>query len=158
MAVIGTLSDILLQDEKNTLIRKGFHYLKSLPSYFMEKESPSFFQKVEIRGDVLFALNQVYCGREASEAKYESHLNYIDIQYIVSGTEMIKVCPRAKLKIETPYNPQEDIEFYFDQPGSQFLLTTGMLAIFYPEDAHAPGIAVGEGLIRKSVIKIKIKK
>ena len=44
--------------------------------------------------------------------------------------------------------------FYSDAPGMYFQLTDNQFAIFFPEDVHAP--MIGEGEIKKMVIKVKI--
>jgi beta-galactosidase beta subunit len=47
------------------------------------------------------------------------------------------------------------VQFYSDAPDMYFQLTDGQFAIFFPEDVHAP--MIGEGLIRKLIIKVKIE-
>ena len=93
--------------------------------------------------------------REASLAKFECHDKNIDIQVCINGLETIGWKPREKC--ETPngvYNSEKDVRFYSDAPDTFFQLTNGQFAIFYPEDVHAP--MIGEGLIKKLVIKVKI--
>ena len=93
--------------------------------------------------------------RETSLAKFECHDKNIDIQVCINGLETIGWKPREKC--ETPngvYNPEKDVRFYSDAPDTFFQLTNGQFAIFYPEDVHAP--MIGEGLIKKLVIKVKI--
>jgi YhcH/YjgK/YiaL family protein len=93
--------------------------------------------------------------RETSLAKFECHDKNIDIQVCIQGVETIGWKPREKCV--TPngeYHPEKDVRFYSDVPDTFFQLTNGQFAIFYPEDVHAP--MIGEGLIKKLVIKVKI--
>jgi YhcH/YjgK/YiaL family protein len=63
--------------------------------------------------------------------------------------------PRQDCKSERePYNAEKDVLFYTDKPDMFFQLTDGQFAIFFPEDVHAP--MIGEGEIKKLVIKVKI--
>ena len=93
--------------------------------------------------------------REASLAKFECHDKNIDIQLCINGIEMIGWKPREKCV--TPngdYNAEKDVRFFNDSPDTFFELMDGQFVIFFPEDVHAP--MIGEGEIKKLVIKIKI--
>lgn len=93
--------------------------------------------------------------REASLAKFECHNKNIDIQLCINGVETIGWKPRGKCV--TPnggYNEEKDVQLYHDGADTFFQLTNGQFAIFFPEDVHAP--MIGEGEIKKLVIKVKI--
>ena len=47
-----------------------------------------------------------------------------------------------------------DIAFFDDEATSYITLRPSECVVFFPEDAHAPGIA--QGVLRKAVIKVKI--
>jgi len=94
-------------------------------------------------------------GVKAAEAKYEAHNLYIDIQVCPLGSETIGWRPRQKCKkIKTPYNTDKDVTFYETEPDTLFTLHAGQFVIFFPEDVHGP--MIGEGPIKKLVIKVKI--
>jgi biofilm protein TabA len=98
-------------------------------------------------------------GMSAAEsiAKFECHNKNIDIQFCVKGKETIGWKPRQNCTApKGEYNPEKDVSFYNDVPDMYFQLTTNQFAIFFPEDVHAPMIAVDEEPIRKLVIKVKI--
>jgi YhcH/YjgK/YiaL family protein len=87
--------------------------------------------------------------------KFECHDQNIDIQICVSGLETIGWKPRAKCNLpKGDYNPEKDVRFFNDSPDMYFQLTDHQFGIFYPEDVHAP--MIGEGEIKKIVIKVKI--
>jgi biofilm protein TabA len=93
--------------------------------------------------------------KEASLAKFECHNKNIDIQLCINGVETIGWKPRGKCV--TPnggYNEEKDVQLYHDGADTFFQLTNGQFAIFFPEDVHAP--MIGEGEIKKLVIKVKI--
>jgi biofilm protein TabA len=92
---------------------------------------------------------------EASCAKFECHNKNIDIQLCISGVETIGWKPREKcVTLNGDYNAEKDVQLYHDAPDTFFQLTDGQFAIFFPEDVHAP--MIGEGTIKKLVIKVKI--
>ncbi|OIR00127.1 toxin-antitoxin biofilm protein TabA [mine drainage metagenome] len=93
--------------------------------------------------------------KEASLSKFECHNKNIDIQLCISGTETFGWKPREKCV--TPnggYNEEKDVQLFLDDADTFFQLTDGQFVIFFPEDVHAP--MIGEGEIKKLVIKVKI--
>jgi len=94
-------------------------------------------------------------GLKTSDAKFEAHNNYIDIQVCLAGKEQMGWKPRSTCtQPVADYNEEKDIIFYKDQPDTYFQLQGGQFVIFFPEDVHAP--MIGEGPIKKLVVKVKI--
>ena len=92
---------------------------------------------------------------DTSVSKFECHNNNIDIQLCIKGVDTIGWKPRGKCLIENGgYNADKDVQLYNEKPDMYFQLTDGQFAIFFPEDVHAP--MIGEGEIKKLVIKVKI--
>ena len=113
--------------------------------------------KYEIEGDNLKAVfsNKQGMTTEESTAKFECHNKHIDIQLCINGLETFGWKPRSKcMSSKGEYNPEKDVSFYNDAPDMFFQLRDGQFAIFFPEDVHAP--MIGEGEIKKLVIKVKI--
>lgn len=84
----------------------------------------------------------------------EAHRRYIDIQYLISGTERIGVGPLESMREEVEARPEGDIWFYH---GDLDLVTigNGRFAVLFPGDAHAPCIAAGQPeTVRKVVVKV----
>lgn len=115
--------------------------------------------KYEIDGDDLYASVQAYDSKLAANAKFEGHNRYIDIQYIVSGEEVMKVADISKMTPSTAYNDGKDCTFYEDTDiASVLTLQQGEYAVFFPHDIHMPGIAPNETPVpvRKIVVKVKV--
>ena len=113
----------------------------------------------DIDGDKVYALIQSYDTKASKAVRYETHRAYLDIQLLVSGTEIIEVTDRARLQVSVPY--VIDIEFYATpepNPCFSMLLMPGDALILFPEDAHRPGLAIdGRPVpVRKIVLKIAI--
>ncbi len=107
----------------------------------------------EIDGDKMFCLISEGQGKTRDEAKLEAHRKYIDIQYIISGTDEMGWKPTAECtNIETEYSEENDIGFFSDKPEIWRKVPAGSFAIFFPEDAHVPMVSDSE--IHKAVIKV----
>jgi biofilm protein TabA len=112
--------------------------------------------RTDIDGDRVFALVQRYETAKMDTPKFEHHKKYIDVQYIASGEEVIGWAPVERMKINEAYDADRDICFG-TMPAGQWtpiLLQAGQLAVFYPEDGHAPKLAAHDP---SSVMKIVIK-
>lgn len=111
--------------------------------------------KVEIDGDALYVSIMETEGKQRSEAKLEAHQKYIDIQVIINGVETMGWSALENGLCEiSPYLPEKDIVFFSNEPTTYFSVHPGACAVFFPEDGHAPSI--GEGLIKKAVIKVLV--
>ncbi len=130
--------------------KKGFEFIEKC------KAEGIAVGKYEIDGKNVFANVQEYNSKE--EAKYESHDNYIDIQYILKGNEMMYWEAREKCEEMISYNPDKDVTFYKDTEEAVALtVNEDEYAIFFPEDVHKPGMKIKESLpVKKILIKIHI--
>lgn len=90
------------------------------------------------------------------KASLESHRRYIDIHVPLKGTEIIGWAPVESLKHKREeYDVDRDVAFYGDAAHSLLHVKVGQMAIFFPEDAHAPNIGLGNH--RKLCIKIPLQ-
>jgi YhcH/YjgK/YiaL family protein len=115
-------------------------------------------EKVELAAGS-FALEQVYEPRLRPDGFFESHRNYIDVQVIVAGEELMEVQEIARLKVSEPYLPERDLIKYADAADASVLrMRAGDVAIFFPEDGHMPSLRwQGPGLVRKTVVKVPVR-
>ena len=114
--------------------------------------------RYEIDGDNVFVLIQSYTSRQEKENKWESHRKYIDIQYILRGTEIIGFKPVRQLIKNEDYFKEEDIAFYKPVYNwTKLEVEKGQFVIFFPTDGHKP-CCINEKaeLVKKAVIKICI--
>jgi biofilm protein TabA len=109
----------------------------------------------EIDGSRLYALVIRGKGQGLKGAKLEAHRCYIDIQYCVTGSDVIGWKPFAACKDpEQPYDEQKDCIFFRDTPDSWVTIPQSSFGIFLPEDGHAP--AAADGPIHKVVVKVAV--
>lgn len=94
-----------------------------------------------------------------TDANYEAHKAYIDIQYIISGEENIGVTQYSDCKSVVAYDCDKDIEFLAGE-GKYYTLKQGEFMILYPEDAHKPSISkniANPQIVKKAVVKVPIE-
>lgn len=131
-------------------IKQGLEYIQKTDFSLMEDG------KYTIDGDTIFAAVSRYKTKELKDAKTENHKNYIDIQYVVKGTEKIGYAPFKAQQASTPYDTEKDVAFY-DCPVSLITMDQGSFAIFFPDDIHSPGVVNGSPEnVLKVVVKIKV--
>lgn len=109
----------------------------------------------DIKGKELFAIVSEASGIAKQEAKLEVHRKYIDIQYIITGTDHmgwkdLEQCGPPN----DPYQAERDAAFFADITDNWFNVPAGSFAIFYPDDAHAA--MVTDKVVRKVVLKIAV--
>ena len=110
--------------------------------------------KYPIIGEEVFASVTEAPSKNKEEVKWESHKNYIDLQYIIKGKEMIGIADASKATITKPYTV--DVINY-DAEGTYYVTEPGKFFLFFPNDAHRPTIKVeGYDVVKKIVIKIQV--
>ena len=119
-------------------------------------KEPKPVGKYELLGDALFAMVQSYPAK--AEGRMEAHNKYIDLQFVVSGEEQILWAQREELAVEEDLGETKDALFLSDGDRPAALtLRAGDFAIFYPADAHKPGLATATAAdVVKIVVKIKL--
>lgn len=113
----------------------------------------------ELDGDHVFALVQDFATRPPEACRWESHRQYIDVQFVAQGVERMGWIPLALARELEPYDAARDVAFY--AAGGDFVtLEAGMLAIFWPADVHAPCCSPAGGearQVRKVVVKLRVE-
>jgi biofilm protein TabA len=111
--------------------------------------------RYEIDGQNLYAMVQQYNTKPIKDGSWEAHRRYIDLQYLVQGMERIGYCNIHRL-FQGAYDASRDY-LPLQGEGDYATLREGDFAIFFPEDAHMPGIALDVPVpIKKLVIKVAV--
>lgn len=129
----------------------GFDFIKRVE----EENLPA--GKYELDGKNVYASVQEYTSKLDSE-KFEGHKDYIDIQYIISGQEVMECAELKNCQTMTPYNPEKDVEFYTcNGKKAKMEFEAGSFAIFFPRDIHKPGVMLNaQSPVKKVVIKVHL--
>jgi biofilm protein TabA len=113
--------------------------------------------KHAIEGDRIYALLLSYDTEPESMRSFEAHRKYIDVQYLLSGREVIHWAPLQELMPVGEYSEEKDIVFLSGDSRARLQLVPRTFGLFYPEDAHKPNCAWDDpGPARKVVVKVKI--
>ncbi len=150
--IIDSIENAKKYTSIHPLFAKAFEYIASVDLANIE------IGKYEI-DDGLLAIFSDKKGMTAAEsiAKFECHNKNIDIQLCISGNETFGWKSRNNCtKLKGEYNPDKDVSFYEDAPDMFFQITNGQFVILFPEDVHAPMIAVNDNSIKKLVMKVRI--
>ena len=100
---------------------------------------------------------QSYTSRPVTEdPRFEAHIKYVDIQYLVSGAEAMGWAPQDQLVVSLPYLDEKDIMLGTVPAEVRTLVpfSAGYAILLYPTDAHGPGLAAGEP---EPVLKVVVK-
>lgn len=97
-----------------------------------------------------------YDSKNPEDVFFEAHRNYADIQFVVTGEELIGVSDLKEATVKDVYNEENDIEFYNSPDGRNLHAKPGTFFIFFPGEGHRPAIRSGESVpVRKMVIKVR---
>ena len=132
----------------NILFVDAFNFLKKKDLLILEVGD------YKINGDMVFAKVREYDTKDRNKAKWEAHKKYIDLHYIVSGTEHIGYAITNEMQ-NISYIEEKD-QMVLDGTGDFFKLKEGYFSIFYPYEAHMPAVFFDKSeYVKKIIIKIK---
>jgi biofilm protein TabA len=148
--VIDNLKNCEMYYSLNKNFEKSFAFIKEYLK--APKENGTY----EIDGQSVYAL--VMDVQLKDMGRMETHKKYIDIQYIVKGSEIVRLINKQYLEVEEDCTPKRDVIFYKPNKGSsEVKFFENNFMIFFPEDGHEPGILLEESTnTKKIVVKVGI--
>lgn len=112
-----------------------------------------------ILSDDIYVNIETYNTKFLSDAKFEAHEKYIDIQILLSGSESIFYTDKSGLNPYEPYDAVKDIIFYKEKVNGypKVTLTGDNFVMLFPHEAHAPQVCTDEKseTVKKVVMKIR---
>ncbi len=164
MAIFGSFSTVSAQVASDARFAAAMAYVAealkpgSVASQRIAGIASGVTEKIELSGGS-FALEQVYQPKLRPDGFFESHRNYIDVQVIVAGEELMEVQEIARLSVSQAYLPERDLIKYADSADAAVLrMRAGDVAVFFPEDGHMPSLRWrADGLVRKTVVKVPVR-
>jgi YhcH/YjgK/YiaL family protein len=148
--IVDQLTNSQLYAQLSLRISRAFEYLhqtdfETLPA-----------GRYEIDDMNIYAMVQQYSTKSPEAGKWEAHREYIDLQYIVEGTEQIGVAHLGRL-VQGEYDSSKDFLPLSGQ-GDFLTLASGEFILLFPQDAHMPGLSAGmPSEVKKVVVKIAVK-
>ncbi len=131
----------------------------------IEYATTTDFSKLEdgrqvIDGDKMFANLFHLTSKPLNETHPELHRKYVDVQFWICGEELCGVAPftGSETCIDDS-KKDDDLYFYEGFKNESFLhATKGCYAVFFPNDAHRPGVCVDNKPLdfRKVVVKVSV--
>jgi len=95
--------------------------------------------------------------RPLNEADLESHKNYIDLQYCISGGERMSWAHIQELNLKS--EDEEHDNYFYDGKSTAISVRPGMFYIMFPSDGHKPACHNEfPKHYRKVVVKIPVVK
>ena len=125
---------------------------------FLKNASPDLVCGVQEINPRVKAIVSEYETKVVNENGYEAHRKFIDIQYLLKGSEKNYCLPVEKLKETKAYSEEEDSSFYeSDVCMQELILGDGYFAIYWPQDGHMPCLRIdGAIMVKKMVVKIAL--
>ncbi len=146
--IIDKLENLKKYESVNPLFAKVVEFLQENDLNALEAG------KHEIVGKDLFVNIQVAKGKTPDEAVIETHDKMIDIQIPITAAETFGYTQRDQLP-KAEYNAEKDITKIPNLAADSYVTCQpGMMAIFFPQDGHAPCIA-GVPELKKAIFKVK---
>jgi YhcH/YjgK/YiaL family protein len=111
--------------------------------------------RIELDGDKVFAMIQHYDTKPKDQGVWEAHRQYIDVQYVAEGQELMGYANLGHLTAGE-YNDEKDF-LLLKGEGSYVLMKPGTFVILTPQDAHIPQVAVDlPQPVKKVVVKVAV--
>lgn len=151
--IIDTIDNIGQYFSLGGRIRKALEAVKN--TNFAKLEPGRY----ELDGKELFFELSNYETKNQEECFFEAHKEYVDIQLVVDGEEMMGFASLGEcLSEHSGYNSIKDVVFY-EKPVaySKIAFKTNMFAIIWPSDAHMPCVELGaKEQVCKVVFKVRV--
>jgi YhcH/YjgK/YiaL family protein len=146
--IIDTIDNLGKYVALNPLFADVVEFLKTNDLQTME------VGKYPIKDKDLFLNLSLAKQRTKDTAILETHINMIDIQIPITCAETFGYTPLEDLP-DFEYNAEKDITKYGDTKAQTYVtVNPGQMAIFFPQDGHAPCIIEKEE-IKKAIFKVK---
>ena len=147
--IIDTIENLGKYVALNPLFADVVEFLKTHDLQAMEPG------KYPIKDKDLFLNLAQTTQRTKETAVLETHIKMIDIQIPITCAETFGYTPLPDLP-DFEYNAEKDITKYGDTKAQTYVtVNPGQMAIFYPQDGHAPCI-IDEPEIKKAIFKVKV--
>lgn len=132
------------------------HHLPTALKYLQETDLAALpLGRTDIDGDNLYVLVQEYATKSDDLGKWEAHRKYIDIQYMASGSERMGFANLRTMQLGE-FEPEKDFQ-PMTGSGNFVEVFVGSFVIFFPQDAHMPGLLVNiPEPVRKIVLKVRL--
>lgn len=109
-----------------------------------------------VDGDKVYVNIASYETMPAEERKWEAHKKYVDIHYVLDGTEQIDLNFIDSMEQGVYVEPDDFLPLEGEKNAS-VVMGPGDYLVCFPEDGHKPGVMTDKPChIKKGIFKVKI--
>ena len=152
--IVGTLDSIQTQIVQRPSIMAALAYLQELDLETIQDG------RYEVQDDRIFSIIQSYLTEmTADSVEVEGHRKYIDVYWMLAGSDQFGWIPTNKLEDLPKYDADKDVwKKVVKAPMLSYItLTQDDVAVLFPEDAHVAQLAVKEpATARKVILKVAV--
>ncbi len=148
--IVANIKDAEKYYSVNPNFKATFEFLKTL-----DKDSKGGYEFEGFRGGISELETSDFDKDGNKKTILEAHRKYLDIHYVIEGSEGIAYANTDTLTKTTEYNEEDD---YILLKGrcDKVVLGKGDFCVVFPEDAHTPGMEGVGTYLKKTVVKIKL--
>jgi len=145
--IIDRIENASLYYALSSGIAEALEYIKKND---LSKIEPGKYEIVKDKIQMIVIDNEQTC---SDRVRLEAHRKNIDVQYWVSGSELMGYAPLQSQIVLEPYNIESDC-CHYAADASFSKLEPGMFAIYFPTDLHT---AIADEQCKSNVRKIVFK-
>jgi YhcH/YjgK/YiaL family protein len=131
--------------------------LQWLSNYIEQLDTNNFVTGQQDLGaaDKYYPVNIAYTTKPESEGVWEAHRQYLDVHYMIEGTEFIAVSHIEAMTSTNQYDAEKDFQLFDGPEQMRYRMTAGQFLVLYPHEVHKTSIqAPSPENIKKIVFKI----
>ena len=148
--IVANIKDAEKYYSVNPNFKAAFEFLKTL-----DKNSSGGYEFEGFKGGISEPETSDFDKEGNAKSTLEAHKNYLDIHYVIEGSEGIGYANTDTLTPKTEYCEDEDYILLTGRM-NKIILEKGDFCIVFPEDAHAPAMMGSVTYLKKTVVKIRI--
>jgi len=149
--VIDSLENIQTYSKLNTRFIELFNFINKADFNMFD----SGRHETSISG-VYFLVNE-YDTKSENLNILEAHKQFLDVQVMIKGEEIIEFETVDGHEITKEYNKENDYILFKPKIPVNIILKSNMFAVFFPQDLHMPGYAYNKvSSVFKVVFKVLI--
>ena len=148
----------MIYDKLSNILRyKGLNPNLDLALEHIYANQSSLGAEVELKGRDVYAFGCNYDTVPESEAFFEAHAKYADIQIMTEGSEWVDVSDISVLNVDEAH-PDRDFWAMSGKAEVRVTLEPGSFLLVLPGDAHKLKIMMGKPQnVNKAVYKVRMK-
>ena len=148
----------MIYDKLTNILRyKGMNSNLDLALDYIYEHRDTLGGDVEILGKEVYGFGCTYDTVAESEAFFEAHAKYADIQIMTKGSEWVDVSDISVLTVDEAH-PDRDFWAMSGKAETRVTLEPGSFLLVLPGDAHKLKIQIGQSEnVSKAVFKVKVK-